>query len=665
MSWLRSAISKAAEVGNKTNLSRTAKTFADAVLQQAAGGAKIVQDRLSGRNLNSFKNAVRRLDEVALNARKLERVQALARWLAALQDIQRTLNGGKAGAGTESPRAPQDDDSASPRRASSIYFLDPDTGSGEPLNFRDVFLHSQALENIVTSMILEAPVEEEVTMLLEMFGLCLAGGQELHQAIISSIQDLSKSCSTYVEEVMIKKEDLLQLARDAITGLKISLEVERLDFEISNLQQQIAEKHKVLEASGATTSNVVQLEEILQLSAHLRNCFQKKTELIHLGDTKEGRALKVEMLKGLTTRLASTAADMEKEIVDNRQQKQEAMDYRVTKAQEVTEIEKALATDIRALTKRKDELEAELNDVKGLLAAATSRHINIQEEKEQFDEASSNIVAQLSIREDELVHSIAARKVEANAVGTWLSFLEDTWLLQSSCGQEKDVQTQVAYDDSKKQYLQLAVSSLSYWEVELSQLLKQMKFCADELEALQHKQENMQELGMGGVAADIVSAKHKIQDKYLKAESQVGYPYYIYTSVRTYFLSGLVETDETTLKLAGTFESIDKLQTEFEGRQRPVWETEHHGPKIVERSLSFVRDALAPPSTTSNQQVKKYELPTEGRIANLAATHEDTGEAVLAKGDVTSTSPPEEKEGWEFDELDEELSKKDTGEVPQ
>jgi hypothetical protein len=231
----------------------------------------------------------------------------------------------------------------------------------------------------------------------------------------------------------------------------------------------------------------------------------------------------------------------------------------------------------------------------------------------------------------------------------------------------------------------------------------------------------MQELGMGGVAADIVSAKHKIQDKYLKAESQVGCPYHIYTSMRTYLLSGLIcsltfdvlnamvlvspahwiikvaiafcsvvqvfsalksisklktdmqayhqldkdgETDETTLKLAGTFESIDKLQTEFEGRQRPVWETEHHGPKIVERSLSFVRDALAPPSTTSNQQLKKYELPTEGRLANLAATHEETGEAVLAKGDVTSTTPPEEKEGWWINELDEELYKKDTGEVP-
>lgn len=154
MSWLKSAISRAAEVGTKTNnLTRTARTFADAVIQQAAGGAKIVQDRLSGRNLNSFKSAVRRLDEVALNARKLERVQALACWLATLQDIQHNLNGETSTGGTESPRSSHDEDSASSRRASSVYFLDPDIGSGEPLNFRDAFLHSQALENIVTSMV--------------------------------------------------------------------------------------------------------------------------------------------------------------------------------------------------------------------------------------------------------------------------------------------------------------------------------------------------------------------------------------------------------------------------------------------------------------------------------------------------------------------------------
>ncbi len=74
----------------------------------------------SGRNLNSFKNAVRRLDEVALNSRKLERVQALACWLATLQDIQHNLNGEKSTGGTESPRSSHDEDSASSRRASSV-----------------------------------------------------------------------------------------------------------------------------------------------------------------------------------------------------------------------------------------------------------------------------------------------------------------------------------------------------------------------------------------------------------------------------------------------------------------------------------------------------------------------------------------------------------------
>jgi prefoldin subunit 5 len=54
-----------------------------------------------------------------------------------------------------------------------------------------------------------------------------------------------------------------------------------------------------------------------------------------------------------------------------RQQKQEALDYRVTKAQEVTEIEKALATDIRDLTKRRDELEAELNEVRVMSLTGT------------------------------------------------------------------------------------------------------------------------------------------------------------------------------------------------------------------------------------------------------------------------------------------------------
>ena len=49
-SWLRSAVSKAVEVGHKNNLTRTVKNYADTVVQHAgqavAEGAKIIQDRI-------------------------------------------------------------------------------------------------------------------------------------------------------------------------------------------------------------------------------------------------------------------------------------------------------------------------------------------------------------------------------------------------------------------------------------------------------------------------------------------------------------------------------------------------------------------------------------------------------------------------------------------
>lgn len=46
MSWLRSAVSKAVEVGGKNNLTRTVRNYADTVGHAVAEGAKILQDRM-------------------------------------------------------------------------------------------------------------------------------------------------------------------------------------------------------------------------------------------------------------------------------------------------------------------------------------------------------------------------------------------------------------------------------------------------------------------------------------------------------------------------------------------------------------------------------------------------------------------------------------------
>jgi hypothetical protein len=48
----------------------------------------------SGKPYSNFKNAVRRLEDVALHARGEERQQAVARWLGALRDLQRVAETG-------------------------------------------------------------------------------------------------------------------------------------------------------------------------------------------------------------------------------------------------------------------------------------------------------------------------------------------------------------------------------------------------------------------------------------------------------------------------------------------------------------------------------------------------------------------------------------------
>ncbi|CAM6102324.1 unnamed protein product [Calypogeia fissa] len=690
MSWFKSALTKAAEAGGKNlapTLTKTVKTYAGSMYLQAgqavAGGAKIVQDRLSGRNLNNFKHAVRRLDEVALHARGEERKQALARWLGALKDIDKEGNQPLKRAdsvqsdGLASPRSSEEEPGSSPRRASMVLFFDSDTG-GEPLNFRDVFLRSHAVENIVTSLILEAPTEEEVSMLLEIFGLGLTGGQELHHAIVSSIQDLSKAASSYGTEVLISKEELLQMARDAISGLKLNPEVERLDAEMALLQQQISEKEEKLElkdesfnkeqppTTGQESSTTA---DVLQLQVRLRQCLQKKSTALQAGDSPEERTLKVEKLKELTGRHSSSAEEIQTQLLENQQQKQEAIHFRNTKAQEVTEVEKVVAAEVHELDKRRQDLEAELAEVKAALAAATARHIHTQEEKEQFDEASSNMVAHLSVKEEELSHSITASKAEESVVKTWVNFLEDTWVLQAASVEQTVKDTEIAWEKAKQHFFQISSINLAFRQEEAGLLLKRLKFCAEELETSKQKKE-----GSTDETSDDINKSRTTQKNYVDTETQVNNLFkgiaQLEQEARVYQSTQAEQRSAEESKLLQSFEALATLRKDYDAIQRPEFAVEKVEKRAIQQGRAIFEKARAQVIETGDKLRAAKLRQDSGK--DLSAEPGPTDEKASPQIDEQATkSPPSEAakdingneylrqgetEGWEFDELEEEAA---------
>ncbi|KAB2619464.1 rootletin-like [Pyrus ussuriensis x Pyrus communis] len=87
MSWLRSAVSKAVEVGNKNNLTRTIRNYTNSVVQHAgqagAEGAKRFQDQMGGRSFRSVKKSIQRWEEAAVSCRRPERLRDIEKVSAA------------------------------------------------------------------------------------------------------------------------------------------------------------------------------------------------------------------------------------------------------------------------------------------------------------------------------------------------------------------------------------------------------------------------------------------------------------------------------------------------------------------------------------------------------------------------------------------------------
>ncbi|KAL8050350.1 hypothetical protein ABFX02_06G077200 [Erythranthe guttata] len=680
MSWLRTAVNKAVEVGNKNNITRTVKNFSDTVVQHAgqavAEGAKLFQDRIGSRSFKSFKQTVKRLEEASVSCRGRERAELIRRWLAVLKEIEKSSGVTFEDRGTNNEKHQLLDEPKSPRRQSMVLYYDSDMG-GEPLTFRDVFLYSQALEGISICMILEAPNEDEVSLLLELFGVCLMGGKAVHNAIVSSIQDLAKAFSSYQEEVLVKREELLQFAEGAITGLKVNAEIQslsRIDAEVSTLKKQLELRASQDHVTDGHEANIIQsnaptIEALKEALAHIRVCSRLeglllKKKALKYGDTAEIHLQKVDKLKVLSESLASSSSKAEKRISDNRLQKEDALKFRVSKSSEISDVEKDLAAEISGLQKQKEELEAQLKKVNTSLSAAQARLHNATEERDQFFEANDQIVAHLKTKEDELTKSIDSCRAEVDVLGTWINFLEDTWSLHCSYVETKEKETNVELEKHEGYFTDLVIQLLSSYEKQLRPSIDRIEKYVKNLKSLSEGLALTSEVEI--VDSELLNPRSNLEEEYLDYEAKIITTFSVVDNMREQFYTqqGKISSKENQ-KVKELFDNIEKLRAEFESIDRPTLEMENPSKEIESSSGEKSHDNATNYSTEQSEKKIIAGKVDDPKPTAIKSEQMLDPEAELAKlesefGNINQDYSTEEIGGWEFDELERELRSDDS-----
>lgn len=461
---------------------------------------------------------------------------------------------------------------------------------------------------------------------------------------------------------------MLQYARGAIAGIRKNADIARIDAKASKLMEEIDEakiSHQSLNDDSTNTpekaseSTTKDLEETLKQfhSCSTLEALLLKKKSLSSGDTPEVHAQKVEKLKVLSESLLNSISQAEKRVLDQRSHKEEALNFRVAKANEISLQEKELTGKIWELEKQQDELEAELRKVNASLSAARARLKNTREERDNFDEASNQILMHLKVKEDELSRAVISCRAEADVVSTWIHFLEDTWVLQTRYNEEKEKQLNRDLEIYGNRFVNLVLDLLTAYTEELRPSINRIKQVVGDLNSMQRSDEVT---GVKDEDSKAMKSRKSLELEYLDFEARFSNMASVVDNMKTQFYirsEGIHRKDED--RIGQLFSAFQKMKEEFESIERPVLEIEN--PKQSESSDSSLLNSPSngsrnKPCTPVKKMMSSKTFAVRSQKSLVTQAYLDELDSDPGKDSRGSSNSSEEIGEWEFDELEKDVT---------
>ncbi|KAK3445301.1 hypothetical protein EUGRSUZ_A01215 [Eucalyptus grandis] len=321
----------------------------------------------------------------------------------------------------------------------------------------------------------------------------------------------------------------------------------------------------------------------------------------------------------------------------------------------MSQLEKELEVEIKELEKQKETLEEELKKVNGSLTGVRLHLKNAREEREQFDEASNQILVHLKSKEDELSRSVFSYRMEADVVNMWIGFLENTWTLQTSYIEDKEKQVNGELERYGDYLVNLVIQLLSAYKEGLGVSLASIK---ETVEYLRQSPRSEKSPSMNEQNPKENKSKRRYEEEYLDLESKFLMTLSTVEAIKKQFY---IQPEDTFRKdhekVEKLFAALEKIKSEFDSIQRPGLEIETPTQKSQNPLTNGYPISSSSVSGKASKNFREDEV-TDGSSIKVEKTSNTTSKPEKLEFDYEKAERDhltDEIGDWESDELEKEF----------